>query len=505
MSTIRSGAQLGIGRVLRAAFGEAKTTARRPWRIFNLPLLYLIRVALRVPRLLPALLQVLPKNSAVRVTIGNSLFKRDCSLEALEYFEQTKRIGSVSTDEYLVRGLCLYQGLGRFHDAVALWARANESALDKAKILGLDDCRFRVLDNAWARHIGDSAMLDYVIKLGILEGRRLDDTILYLPPGSRVANRFLLDQIAKYIRVIEDPIDLPFDPNAVQALHYDLLGPRLPDGRTSFFWEIAAKTYEQWQRSGKGALLTLPVDIKERGWAALESAGMRRGDWFVALHVRENRRNRSYADIHDIRNADVKAYLPAINEVTRRGGWVIRMGDPSMTPLPALPHVIDYCHRDLRADWMDIFIAAQCRFMLGSGSGPVFVPPIYGVPSVITNWWPPAQRPLHAFDIFVPKMPRRLTDGGYLTLSEMLREPVSYCQSRRFLTRDEGVVVEDADPEIIRAAVAEMLARLDGSLPPSADVADLRARADRIYEEHNVFGMSPLAGDFIQHHRDLIV
>ncbi len=50
-----------------------------------------------------------------------------------------------------------------------------------------------------------------------------------------------------------------------------------------------------------------------------------------------------------------------------------------------------------------------------------------------------------------------------------------------------------------------MLARLDGNLPHSADVADLRARADRIYEEHDVFGMSALGGDFIQHHRDLIV
>jgi putative glycosyltransferase (TIGR04372 family) len=479
-------------------------TARRPWRIFNLPFLYLIRAALRIPGLLPAFMQILPNNSAVRVTIGNSLFRQDHPQEALEYFTQIQDIGSISTDEYLVRGLCLYQGLGRFRDAVALWAKANELAFDKAKDLGLDNGRFRVLDNAWARHIGDSAMLDYVIKLGILEGRP-DETILYLPPGSQVANRFLFDQVTRYIRVIEDPADLPFDPKAVQALHYDMLGPRQRDGRTSFFWEIAAKTYERWHRSGKGALLTLPADVEQRGWEALESAGMRRGDWFVALHVREHRRSRWHTDIHDIRNADIKAYLPAINEVTRRGGWVIRMGDPSMTPLPALPRVIDYCHRDLRADWMDIFIAARCRFMLGSGSGPVFIPPIYGVPSVITNWWPPAQRPLHAFDIFVPKMPRRLADGGYLTLSEMLREPVSYCQSRRFLTRDEGVVVEDADPEIIRAAAVEMLARLDGSLPHSADVADLRARADRIYEEHGVFGMSPLAGDFIQHHCDLIV
>jgi tetratricopeptide (TPR) repeat protein len=241
---IRSSAQPGLRRTLRVAFGNAKTTARRtarrPWRIFNLPLLYLIRVALQIPHLLPVLSRGLPANSAVRVTIGNSLFKRDRPLEALAYFEQIRGSGDASIDEYLVRGLCLYQGLGRFRDAVALWTRANALAFAKARSLGLDDCRFRVLDNAWTRHIGDSAMLDYVIKLGILEGRRVDDTILYLPPGSRVANQFLLDQIAPHIRMVEDPAGLPFDPRAVQALHYDLLGPRQSDGTTAFFWDIAA-------------------------------------------------------------------------------------------------------------------------------------------------------------------------------------------------------------------------------------------------------------------------
>lgn len=503
MSMIVSGAQLGIGSALGVALSHAEKMARRPWRIFNRPLLYLIRLALRVPRLLPALMQILPVSSAVRLTIGNSLFKRDYPLEALEYFKKIEGAGRISSDEYMVRGLCLYQGLGRFRDAVAMWTQANEQALDEARKLGLDNCRFRVLDNAWARHIGDNALLDYVIKLGILEGRRPEDTILFLPPGSRIANRFLLDQVAKYIRVIENSADLPFDPNAVQALHYDMLSPRLPDGRTRFFWDIAAKTYAQWYRDGKGPLLTFPAETEERGWAAFKISGMRPEDWFVALHVRENGQSRRHTDIHDIRNAEVKDYLPAINEVTRRGGWVIRMGDPSMTPLPPLANVIDYCHSDFRADWLDVFIAAKCRFMIGSGSGPVFIPAIYGVPSVITNWWPPGQRPLHANDIFVPKLARRIADGRNLTLSEALQEPFSYCHSRRHLA-EHGVHVEDADPKLIRSAVVEMLDRMDGTLSQSPDVADLLARADQIYQTHEGFGMSALAADFIRRHRDLI-
>jgi putative glycosyltransferase (TIGR04372 family) len=179
------------------------------------------------------------------------------------------------------------------------------------------------------------------------------------------------------------------------------------------------------------------------------------------------------------------------------------MGDPGMTPLPPLANVIDYCHSEFRADWLDVFVAAKCRFMIGSGSGPVFIPAIYGVPSVITNWWPPGQRPLHAADIFVPKLARQIAGGCYLTLSESLREPFSYCHSRRYLA-EQGIRVEDADPELIRGAAAEMLERLDGTLSQDADVADMRARADQIYQTHDAFGMGILAAGFLRRHRALI-
>ena len=116
----------------------------------------------------------------------------------------------------------------------------------------------------------------------------------------------------------------------------------------------------------------------------------------------------------------------------------------------------------------------------------------------------PAQRPWHASDIFIPKMPRRLADGRYLTLSEALSEPVSYCHSRRYLAHHEGISVEDNDPEIIRAAVEEMLALLDGDLSHGNAVSDLRLRADRIYESHSAIGMGKLACGFLQRYDGLI-
>jgi putative glycosyltransferase (TIGR04372 family) len=363
---------------------------------------------------------------------------------------------------------------------------------------------FRVLDSVWARHIGHTATLDYVIKLGILEGRRREDTILYLPAGSLVANPFLLGQIATQLRLVQSAADLPFAASAVQSLHYDYLAPLLPDQTTLYFWKVAGQTYKRWHQEGRGALFHLPPETVARGWQALHGAGVPQNAWFVALHVREGKWDGRNPGLHGVMNSDVSTYLPAIAEITRRGGWVIRMGDPGMRPLPPLANVIDYCHSELRADWMDIFIATQCRFMLGSASGPVFIPPIYGVPALLTNWWPPAQRPLHASETFIPKLLRRKADGRYLMLSETLREPFSYCHSLRFLRDREGVCVEDNDPELIRSAVEEMLLRLDGDLADDMELSELRSKADGVYDSHGSLGMGRIARSFLQRHGDLI-
>jgi putative glycosyltransferase (TIGR04372 family) len=123
---------------------------------------------------------------------------------------------------------------------------------------------------------------------------------------------------------------------------------------------------------------------------------------------------------------------------------------------------------------------------------------------VLTNWWPPGMRPWHATDIFIPKLARRSADGRYLTLSETLREPFSHCHSPRYLAEREGVHVEDNEPEVIRGAVAEMLSRLDGDTRRDAELADLRARADRVYQAHGHLGMAQLAHDFLRHHQDFV-
>jgi putative glycosyltransferase (TIGR04372 family) len=498
----------GLRRRIGWFVDQTRKTIRRPSRLFFISFGYLLLsrwsdIALLVMRLIPKRLSGRSAWNELNFIAGHQLLQLNRPEEAWQYLEQCLR--DQGDPHHLFLGaVCLYHGLGRFADAQALLRRANYIRGRQARELGVADFRGRVLDEIWTAHIGHTATLDYVIKLGILEGRDRDDTILYIPPTCHVANRFLLEQVRPLLKLVERSGDLPVGEPAVKSLRFDYLGPRMPDGTTVYFWDLAARTHRRWHAEGRSPLFALPAETQERGWRALRRAGVPPGAWFVSMHVRAGAWKRHHLGLHQVLNAEIATYLPAIAEITRRGGWVIRMGDATMPPLPPLPNVIDYCHSDLRADWMDVFLAACCRFMLGTSSGPAYLPALYGVPSVLTNWWPPAQRPWHAMDLFVPKLHQRIEDGHYLNLSETLAEPFSYCHSIDYLAQVGRVRVVDNDSETIRAAVVEMLDRLAGAGRADANVERLRAEADRIYEACGALGMGQLAGGFVQSNAALI-
>jgi putative glycosyltransferase (TIGR04372 family) len=488
-------------------FHQIARFARQPSRLFTAAIL----LPGRFPRLLGSLLSILPvdwprgeKGKAFRLAVGNLvLLRHDRPEQAWQWMQRVLQSGSRSTEEYFLGAVCLYQGLGRRREATALFAGANARNFAQAQALGVARLPYRVLDAVWARHIGDAATLDYLIKLDILAGRPAQDIILYAPPTGRIGNRFLIQQLAQRLRLVERADDLPFTATAVGPLNCHYQFPRQADGSTVFFWDLAAATQRRWYDEGRGPLFELPAEIIARGSTVLEKAGVPRGAWFVPLHVRNIVWRGATAGLQAIRNADMASYLPAIEEITRRGGFVVRMGDADAPPLPPLAQVVDYCRSDMRPDWMDIFLLARSRFVLGSASGPVYVPPLYGVPCVLTNWWPPGMRPWHASDIYIPKLAKHAADGAYPTLSETLQEPTAYCHSLRHLGA-RGLVVEDNDADIIHDAVVEMLERLDGGASSDADTEGLRTRADRIYQSRGYFGMAQLSRGFLRRYGDLI-
>ena len=78
-------------------------------------------------------------------------------------------------------------------------------------------------------------------------------------------------------------------------------------------------------------------------------------------------------------------YFSSVKAITDAGGIVIRLGDKSMKKLPKMEGVIDYAHSPHKSQSMDIFLAANCRFVIGTTSGLTTVCLGFDTPMVLVN------------------------------------------------------------------------------------------------------------------------
>jgi putative glycosyltransferase (TIGR04372 family) len=202
----------------------------------------------------------------------------------------------------------------------------------------------------------------------------------------------------------------------------------------------------------------------------------------------------------------VMTYLPAVQKIVDHGGWVIRVGDPSMKPLPEMEHVVDYVHSPLHSEWMDVFLAASCRFCLGTSSGMFVVAWSFGRPSALANWESLALRPWASSHVFIPKLWRLDAEDRLLTFAELTRPP--YVDAVRRIRPSEqerlGLSLVDNTAEEIEELVEEMFEREAGGRW-SDEQERLQAAFEGIVAEHYPHGAAARIGSrFLARHRDLL-
>jgi putative glycosyltransferase (TIGR04372 family) len=200
-------------------------------------------------------------------------------------------------------------------------------------------------------------------------------------------------------------------------------------------------------------------------------------------------------------NADVRTYLPAVEWLVEQGATVVRMGDPSMQELPAANGLFDYAHSDLKSDWMDVYLAAECRFWLGTNSGLFMLASSFGVPVALTNVAPAIFRPWSSGDLFIPKLYFSPERGRLLTLAESLAPEL-------YTSHDidtQGVRPVDNEPEEILALTREMVERLEGHRAASPAEEELQERFRRIQPSYYPVPMlCRIGSDFLARHEELL-
>jgi hypothetical protein len=154
-------------------------------------------------------------------------------------------------------------------------------------------------------------------------------------------------------------------------LEYTLYHIKLASGHMVDIGYAMPIVQKQWEAEARPPLLTRSPSDYEGGWNCLQDLGVPKNAWFVCLHVREDGFRREGITTH--RSADINTYSLAIESIVARGGWVIRMGDPTMKPLPPMKQAIDYARTDAKAiGWMFFFALPVVSFWEALRVSPVF-------------------------------------------------------------------------------------------------------------------------------------
>ena len=218
-----------------------------------------------------------------------------------------------------------------------------------------------------------------------------------------------------------------------------------------------------------------------------------------------------YRVAEPFRDADPKKYLDAVTAITNRRGWVVRLGDSSMSRLPTMPNVLDYANSKLKSDWMDVFLCAAAQFMVGTSSGPATISRAFGVPIAMTNYLPGATLYLSIRDLFLPKLLRRRVGGSLVPFERQMSLPLSACVSDGMFTNLYGIEIISNTAQEIRELIEEMMDKLDGIPSSTTDDDNLQKRFKSMTAEYETLPGLPgfevqcsIGHKFLRRHIDLL-
>jgi putative glycosyltransferase (TIGR04372 family) len=437
---------------------------------------------------------------------------------------------------------------GKMRDAMPCFAEVAQTKHVLQSRCGVPK-NIRILGPSWFAALGHVAMIDFLLKKQKLGWEEADTvffttTDLHAAPGQtllrELQNRGVLLAWPENIKSIFDQIvevqndkgkvaeevdgrresfrgngagsgaaTSLFDPRQLRTWDYlesveraalmeEFWESFFPDGEGLPYSHAAAKIQNRWEAENRPPLFARREETDAAVRVLRRQLGIPEAAWYACLHVRESGFHSRWNQVWEqARDADIRTYGAAIKTIVERGGYVIRMGDPSMPPLPPIEGAIDYAHSELKCEYADILLLGAARFFMGTNSGLSIVPGIYGVPCVLTNWVPIGVPNWFNKDLMIPKLLRYKGSRDFVSIEEMLASNLGYVQNPRDLPA--GLEFVDNTPEELAAVVTQMLRELDG------EVDEVR---DRVLEEeyftlavrHGSYRGSRIGTAFIHEH-----
>jgi putative glycosyltransferase (TIGR04372 family) len=338
------------------------------------------------------------------------------------------------------------------------------------------------------------------IKEGILGMRQKHRLEILVALPQYVANHHFMGYWKKHLWVVRTP-------KWCQRLHYLAYDEKLRLPRSHYVEAIdqtAAfpRIQEAWQ--GRPPLLRVSKDDRAHGQEQLRRWGLGKDDWFVCVHCREG--GFIVDPIHDFRNASIANFYAAMQLITSKGGWVIRLGDATMEKMPPMPRVIDYAVSPEKSERLDVFLAGSCRFFLGTSSGMSMLAGVFGVPCACANHAPVSVTLCYTpDDLGIPKRVYSRREQRLLTFTEVLASPIGNYRYQELYDKSELTCLENTPEEILELC-REMFARVEGRWSETPEDEKLQQTFKSLFRPgHYSYGSRTRVGrDFLRRNQSLL-
>ena len=258
--------------------------------------------------------------------------------------------------------------------------------------------------------------------------------------------------------------------------------------------------------------LSFTDEEERKGKDGLKALGVQNQTPFVCFHARDSmylKKLQPFSDTtyHDYRDSDIKNYLLAAEELSRRGKDAIRMGAVVKEALTVRdPKIIDYATNGLRSDFMDIYLGAKCHFFISSGTGIDAIPMIFRRLSAFVNFIPLEYgrfwQPGH---LFIPKKHWLSAQRRLMTFREIIDSGAG-----RFLNGNQfkqlGIELIENTPEEIKDLVIEMDMRLEGTWQSNKEDEELQKRFWSLFSPSELNGTfcARIGVEFLRQNRNLL-
>ena len=204
--------------------------------------------------------------------------------------------------------------------------------------------------------------------------------------------------------------------------------------------------------------LSFTSQEERRGQEALRGLGIENGTRFVCFHARDPayldsvlpNSNWSY---HNHRDSNIHNCIPAIEELTHRGYFAIRMGAVVNEALSVNnPRIIDYAVNG-REDFLDVYLGAKCRFFICTTAGIHGITLIFRCPIAWVNYIPlKFVETWGKNDLTIPKKLWLREERRFLTFREICDSEIGgFTQSEQY--EKLGIEPIENTPEEINALV----------------------------------------------------